>query len=160
PSANLAKMAPRIPTSMPTARATATDNVPQTRIYKVWHAPQFGTVEDDRLGLLAEILGSSQSSRLHKRLMFTEKLADRVFAGVRDQEIASALQVVVDVKTGVDAARVEAAIDEEVAKLIAEGPTAAELDQARTTTVASFVRGVERIGGFGGKADVLAECQV
>ena len=25
---------------------------------------------------------------------------------------------------------------------------------------AGFVRGIERIGGFGGKADVLAECQV
>jgi zinc protease len=27
-------------------------------------------------------------------------------------------------------------------------------------TAAEFIRGVERIGGFGGKADVLAECAV
>ena len=160
PSANLPKMAPRIPQAMATARVTATDNVPQTRIYKVWHAPQFGSAEEDRLELLAEILGGSQSSRLHKRLMFTEKLADRVNAGVFDQEIAGAFNVQVEVKPGVDAAKVEAAIDDEIAKLIAEGPTAAEVDQARAATLARFVRGVERIGGFGGKADVLAVCQV
>ncbi|HEY6174111.1 MAG TPA: insulinase family protein [Kofleriaceae bacterium] len=160
PSANLPKMAPRIPPAMPTARLTATDNVPQTRITKVWHAPQFGSAEEDRLELFAQILGGSQSSRLHKRLMFTEKLADRVNAGVFDQEIAGAFNVQVEVKPGVDAAKVEAAIDDEIAKLIAEGPTAAEVEQARTATIARFVRGVERIGGFGGKADVLAECQV
>src|SRR5262245_61204989 len=160
PSANLPKMAPRIPPAVATARASATDNVPQTRIYKIWHAPQFGTAEDDRLGLIAQILGGAQSSRLDKRLKFTEKLADRVFAAVRDQEIAGVLLVQADVKAGVDPAKVEAAIDDEIAKLIAEGPTAAEVEQARTATLASFVRGVERIGGFGGKADVLAECQV
>jgi predicted Zn-dependent peptidase len=160
PTANLPKMAPRIPQTMPVARETATDKVPQTRIYKVWHAPQFGSVESDRLNLLAEILGGSQSSRLDKRLKFTEKLADQVSASVRDQEIASTLNVQADVKAGVDPAKVEAAIDEEIAKLIAEGPTAAEVEQARAATIARFVRGIERIGGFGGKADVLAECQV
>jgi predicted Zn-dependent peptidase len=45
-------------------------------------------------------------------------------------------------------------------RLIAEGPTQAELDQARTVFKAGFVRGIERIGGFGGKADALAECAV
>jgi len=45
-------------------------------------------------------------------------------------------------------------------KLIAQGPTADELSQAKTVLRAGFVRGVERIGGFGGKADALAECAV
>jgi hypothetical protein len=58
------------------------------------------------------------------------------------------------VKPGVDPAKVEAAIDEEVKKLVTAGPTAAELEQAKTVTRAGFIRGIERIGGFGGKADV------
>jgi hypothetical protein len=64
------------------------------------------------------------------------------------------------VKQGVDAKKVEAIIDEELKKLLAEGPSATELSQARTVFKAGFIRGIERIGGFGGKADTLAECTV
>ncbi|HEX7836206.1 MAG TPA: pitrilysin family protein [Kofleriaceae bacterium] len=160
PTASLPKLAPGIAQRAEVSRETATDNVPQTRIYKVWNTPQFGSVEHDRLLLLAHVLGGAQSSRLDKRLTFTEKLADSVSANVRAQEIGGTFIVQADVKAGVDPAKVEAAIDQEVAKLVAEGPTAAEVDQARAVLLAAFVRGVERIGGFGGKADVLAQCQV
>ena len=34
------------------------------------------------------------------------------------------------------------------------------VERARTAIRAAFVRGIERVGGFGGKSDVLAECQV
>jgi predicted Zn-dependent peptidase len=60
----------------------------------------------------------------------------------------------------VDPAKVEAIIDEELNKLIAEGPTAEELARAKTNYESNFIRGVERIGGFGGKADVLASCAI
>ncbi|HMG52996.1 MAG TPA: pitrilysin family protein [Kofleriaceae bacterium] len=160
PSANLAKLAPRIPQRTTAIRDTATDNVPQTRIYKVWNVPQFGSVEADRLGLLAQVIGGSGASRLDKRLTFAEKLADSVSTNVQAAEIGSLLIVQADVKVGVQPAVVEAAIDEEIAKLIAEGPTAAETEQARAVALAGFIRRVERIGGFGGKADVLAQCQV
>ena len=160
PSATLSKMAQRIAARTAATRETLTDNVPQTRIYKVWNVPPFGTAELDRLGLVAAVLGGSQSSRLDKRLTFTDKLADRVSAFTLEQEIASLFIVQVDVKVGVDPANVEAAIDEETAKLLAEGPSSAEVAQARASALAGFVRGIERIGGFGGKADVLARCQV
>ena len=160
PTANLPKMPAKIAQRTTATRATATDNVPQTRIYKVWNAPQFGTAENDRLTLLSLVLGGSQSSRLDKRLTFTEKLADNVSAGNFVQEIAGAVLVTADVKSGVEPAKVEAAIDEEIAKLIADGPTAAETEQARAVFQSTFIRRIERIGGFGGKADVLAQCQV
>jgi zinc protease len=68
--------------------------------------------------------------------------------------------IVATVKEGVDPARVEAIIDEELAGLLKSGPTRAELAQAKTQFRAGFMRGVERIGGFGGKSDVLAACAV
>jgi predicted Zn-dependent peptidase len=160
PSASLAKLPAQAAPRTTATRAAITDNVPQTRIYKVWNVPPFGTPEADRFELLGQLLGQSQASRLHKRLVFTDKLVDRVSAGLFAQEIGGLFIVTADLKAGVDAAKVEAAIDDEIGKLIAEGPTAAELEQARAVRVADFVRGVERIGGFGGKADVLAECQV
>jgi zinc protease len=159
PSASVPKMAPRVAARTAPTRMTTTDRVPQTRIYKVWNIPQFGTVEYDRMRLLSQVLGGSQSSRLDKRLTFTEKLVDAVATFANGQEIGGFFAIQADVKAGVDPAKVEAAIDEEVAKLITEGPTPDEVAQARAVLQASFVRGVERIGGFGGKADVLAQCQ-
>ena len=58
--------------------------------------------------------------------------------------------IMATVKEGVDPARVEAIIDEELERLVNDGPTAQELAQARTVVRAGFIRGVERIGGFGG----------
>src|SRR5215470_12420607 len=57
PTASLAKLPPRIAQRTAATRASATDNVPQTRIYKIWNVPQFGSAENDRLGLLAQVLG-------------------------------------------------------------------------------------------------------
>jgi predicted Zn-dependent peptidase len=75
-------------------------------------------------------------------------------------ELASTFQIEADVKAGGDVAAVEKVIDEELARLLKDGPTAAELAQAVTTRRAAFVRQSERIGGFGGKAARLAECAV
>src|SRR5690606_2624942 len=55
---------------------------------------------------------------------------------------------------------IEAIIEEEIRKLVSEGPSASEMEQAKTVIRAGFIRGIERIGGFGGKADVLAACEV
>ncbi|TWI05800.1 putative Zn-dependent peptidase [Luteimonas cucumeris] len=141
-------------------RATMTDKVPQARVYRAWSVAEYGNPDVERLQLLAQVLGGSKSSRLNKRLVFDDKLADEVSAFVQPFELASTFYIQADIKEGVDPAKVEAAIDEELKKLIAEGPTEAELKQAQTVFKASFVRGVERIGGFGGKADALAECAV
>ncbi|KAF1686992.1 peptidase M16 [Pseudoxanthomonas broegbernensis] len=141
-------------------RATMTDKVPQARIYRAWSVDRYGSTDLEYLTVLARVLGGSKSSRLDRRLVFDEKLADKVSAYVQPFELASTFYVSADVKQGVDPARVEAIIGEEIARLLAEGPTAAELQQAQTVLKAQVVRGVERIGGFGGKADALAECAV
>ena len=106
------------------------------------------------------MLGGSRSSRLDKRLVFQDKLADNVGAGAWPNLLGGMFFIQVDVKQGVDVATVEKVLDEELAKILAEGPTAEELEQARTVFKAGFIRGIERIGGFGGKADALAECAV
>jgi predicted Zn-dependent peptidase len=141
-------------------RETLTDNVPQTRIYKVWNTPQYGSIGADRLALFAQVLGGSGSSRLDQRLVLGDKIASSVSAFADASEIGGSFIITADVKEGVEAAKVEAAIAEELDKLLRDGPSADELAQASTVIRAGFVRGIERIGGFGGKADVLAECAV
>jgi predicted Zn-dependent peptidase len=142
------------------SRSSMTDKVPQARIYRVWNVPQANTVDADRLQVLAQVLGGSRASRLDQRLFFRDKLVDSVSASYSGGQLGSNFLISATVKKGVDPAKVEAAIDEELKNLLATGPTQAELDQARTVFKAGFIRGVERIGGFGGKADVLAECAV
>src|SRR5690606_5730991 len=141
-------------------RETMEDKVPQPRIYRVWNVAEVGNPDLDRLQLLAQVLGGSRSSRLDTRLLHRDKLVDSISAGVYAKQLGSNFMVIANVKQGVDPAQVEAAIEEEMERLLSEGPTAEELERARTMFRAGFIRGIERIGGFGGKADALAECAV
>ena len=136
------------------------DRVGQPRLYKVWNTPPAGSAEADHLGLLAQVLTSGRNSRLYKRLVFDDQIATQVAAFNSESEIGSQFLVLVTAKPGQDLGRIEQIVDEEMARLLRDGPTAVELERARTNVGAGFVRGLERIGGFGGKSDILAESQV
>ena len=159
-SASLPAKPPMIAARKTSSRDAMTDRVAQTRIYKLWNTPQYGAADTDRLQLLAQVLGGSRGSRLDRRLVFGDKLVDSISASTDASELGGMFFISADVKQGVEPATVEKAIAEELDKLLKDGPTAAELEQARTVFEAGFIRGVERIGGFGGKADALAECAV
>ncbi|HVK51623.1 MAG TPA: pitrilysin family protein [Pseudoxanthomonas sp.] len=159
-SATLADMQPNIPKRSQDSRESVPDRVPQVRIYRAWPVAEMGTADATELELFAQILGGSASSRLDTRLVHGDKIADAVSAMPWMSEIAGTFIVNATVKEGVDPAKVEKVLDEEIQRLISEGPSAAEVEQARTYTRANFVRGIERIGGFGGKSDVLASCAV
>jgi zinc protease len=141
-------------------RQVLQDRVPQARVYKVWNTPEWGSHDDAVLGLTASVLASGRTSRLYKRLVYDDQIATQVSAVQDPAEIGSTFTIQATAKPGIELARVEAAIDEELARFLAEGPRPEEVQRARTEEVAAFVRGVERIGGFGGKSDVLAQSQV
>lgn len=137
-------------------RQKANDRVPQARIYKVWNIPQYGTTDLNILDLVSDVLGSGKTSRLYKRLVYDEQIATDVSAFIDPREIASQFLIVATAKPDGDLAKVERAIDEELEKFLKKGPTPTELQRVKTQFEASFIRGIERIGGFGGKTDVLA----
>jgi len=143
-----------------THRENAQDRVPQARIYKVWNVPGWGTMCADNLNLVSSILADGKTSRLYKRLVYDDQLATSVKAYIDEREIAGLFTIQADAKPGVELSKVEKAIDEELAKFLAEGPTAKELERVKTQFAAGFVKGVERIGGFGGKSDILASSMV
>jgi zinc protease len=136
------------------------DRVPQARVYKVWNVPGWGTAEGDDLVLLGRLLSTGKSSRLYKRLVYDEQIATSVNAYPDLREIGGLFVIEATAKPGGDLGKVERAVNEEVARFLREGPTAAELQRAKTGYRAGFIRGVERIGGFGGKSDVLAKGEV
>ncbi|HEY0592675.1 MAG TPA: pitrilysin family protein, partial [Thermoanaerobaculia bacterium] len=141
-------------------RETAEDRVPQTQITKVWNVPGAFTRDGSLLSLVADVLVSDKASRLYKRLVYDDQTATNVGAYVDSRQIGGLFTIEAMVKPGGDEAAVEKAIDEELAKLLAGGPTADELERVRSQQFASFVRGLERIGGFGGKSDLLARSEV
>ncbi|SFR93754.1 Predicted Zn-dependent peptidase [Dyella sp. OK004] len=142
------------------SRGVQHDHVSQPRIYRTWVVPQLGTDDMISLDLASTALGGGKTSRLYQRLVYQDKLVDDVSASVSPFALASQFQIQADVKEGVDPAKVEAAIADELKKFLAEGPTQDELDRAKVGNRASFVRGLEKVGGFGGKAVILAEGQV
>jgi predicted Zn-dependent peptidase len=145
---------------MSDSRSRMTDQVPQSRIFRAWNVVEYGQPDLDRLQLAAQILGGGKASRLDKRLVHQDQLVDNINVMAMGAQLGGNVIVMASVKQGVDVAKVEAVIDEELKKFLKDGPTQEELDRARTTLEAGWIRGVERIGGFGGKADALAECAV
>ncbi|HET7294216.1 MAG TPA: pitrilysin family protein [Vicinamibacteria bacterium] len=144
-----------------THRQTMQDRVPQARVYKVWNTPEWGSADDTYLDLAARILATAgKTARLYKRLVYDDQIATRVAASQDAGEIGSQFILDASARPGGDLAAVEKAIDEEIQRFLEKGPAADELEAAKTQYLAGFTRGVERIGGFGGKSDVLAENQV
>jgi zinc protease len=141
-------------------RGVMQDRVPQARVYKIWNIPEWGSAEFDYLNLASDVLASGKTSRLFKRLVYDEQIATDVVAGISPGEIGSTFQVYATARPGDDLSKVEKAINEELARFLRTGPTPAELARVKTQHRAAFIRGIERIGGFGGKSDILAQSEV
>ncbi|WP_296952060.1 pitrilysin family protein [uncultured Massilia sp.] len=143
-----------------THRMTVQDRVPQARIYRIWNVPGADTPEEALLDLGARVLGGGKTSRLYRRLVEREQLATSAFAGNDSYEIAGQFGINLTARPGADPAALERGAAEELRTLLDQGPTAEELRRAQVAILAGQVRALERVGGFGGKSDVLARCAV
>lgn len=146
-----------VPTLKARVDAEMKDRVATTRLYRVWIVPGRNDPEATRLAVGAAVLGGLSSSRLDNALVRKEQLAVGVTAGIEQFEQVSKVEVTVDVKPGVDPAKVSARLDELIAELIAKGPTEDEVHRVATRTLSAEIGGLEVVGGFGGKAATLAE---
>lgn len=137
-------------------RESVQDRVPQSRIYKVWNVPGYGATAANHLRLAASILSTGKNSRLYKRLVYEEQIATQAAAYLDEREIGSQFVVVATARETSHLDAVKNALDEELVRFVEEGPTERELRRVKMQLYANFVRGIERIGGFGGKSDILA----
>ncbi|WP_163830785.1 M16 family metallopeptidase [Spartinivicinus ruber] len=137
-------------------RFSMTDRVPQSRLIMVWNTPASGTKEAEQMSLVANLLSSGKQSRLYKRLVHDDKLASSVSVFNHSRQLAGQLFIMADAKPGISLAKLERAIKEELSRLQSSGPTLDELALVKTQQAAGFIRQLERVGGFGGKSDILA----
>ena len=148
---------------VPTLRAAKTvemkDHVATTSITHYWAVPGLLDPHMPALDIGASVLGGLASSRLDAEMVRKEKIAVSVSASLSAFQRIGVLSVSANAKPGVDPKLVAKRLDEIVADFIAKGPTKDEVQRAVMSEVSGRIRGLEQVGGFGGKAVSLAEGQ-
>ncbi|VUX55967.1 Peptidase M16 domain protein [uncultured Woeseiaceae bacterium] len=137
-------------------REVMQDRVPQARLYKIWGGPSLTEADNDLLNLAGDVLATGKNSRLFERLVYKDQIATTAQAGMFNIEIGGLFFSSVTVQPGGDLKEVENALNEEIERLLKDGVTEEELERVKTQRRSAFVRGLESIGGFGGKSDLLA----
>ena len=119
------------------------DRVRVPRLYIQW--PSVGVKQDDdyALSVMGAILSGSRTARLTKALVYDSQLASQIIAFQNSDEDVGVFQVVVIPRPEHTLTEVEAALDQVIQKFISEGPTAEELQKAKSGEELNFVRGLE-----------------
>lgn len=135
------------------------DRVPAPRVYEVWNVPGDGRRDTVLLDMLAQVLGGGKDSRLYQRLVHRDQSAVAVSAAVDANEIGGQLMIVATAKDAAAVPAVERSIDEEMRRILEQGPTPDELQRVKISTYAGMVHGLDKVGGFDGQAALLAANQ-
>src|SRR5581483_645219 len=149
------KISAAIPSITSAKRAVVTDQVELPRVYVAWLTPPIYKPGDAECDLLAQLLGGGKSSRLYESLVYEKQIAQDVRVQNQSLMLGSLFEIRATAKPGVKPEDLEKAINDELAKLRADGPTQAELDRARNVIETRIIEGLERLGGFGGVAGRL-----
>ncbi|WP_058047302.1 M16 family metallopeptidase [Streptomyces roseifaciens] len=139
-------------------RQVVREEVPARAVMAAYRLPQDGSREADAADLAVTVLGGGESSRLHNRLVRHDRSA--VAAGFGLLRLAGAPSLGwLDVKAsgGAEVAAIEAAVDEELARFAAEGPTPAEMERAQAQLEREWL---DRLSTVSGRADELCRFAV
>ncbi len=136
-------------------RRVVTDRVELPRVYFGWITSPIYKPGDADADITATILGGGRSSRLYKKLVYEQQIAQNVSAQQYSLMLGSAFQIEITARPGHTADEIEKAADDELDAFRASGPEAAEVERARNTIETEIVAGLETLGGFGGVADRL-----
>jgi len=136
-------------------RIVVADRVPQERLYLVWPTPGYFQADDAELDLASRILSQGKNSRLYRTLVYDRQIASDVSAFNYSLEIAGLFGIIATARPGQSLTELEQVISEEVGRFAEVGPSEEELAREKAKQEFDFVNGLERLGGFGGKADLL-----
>ncbi len=135
------------------ARLHETDRVQVSRVTLAYRSPTPYTADDAALRVAAQILAGGKSSRLHARLVMTDRLASYVNAYQYGQALGGTFEVSALAREGVDGQAVFGAMDQEIARLAATPPSEDELTRAKKMLEVTLLEGLE---GLVARADQLA----
>lgn len=130
---------------------------PAKRLIMAWPTTAVGTPADYALDIVTTVLTSGRTSRLQRRLVREEGLATSVSASNDTRVEGGAFWLFAECAQGVDPASLEAAIDEELARLATDLLPAAERRRALAVLHASEAHDSEAISDI---AEELGEFAV
>jgi zinc protease len=107
------------------------DRVQLPRLYLAWHGTKEYSSDDAALDIASYVLSGARNSRLTQALVYQKEIATSANAFNSSK------------RPGVALDSIKNAIDDELRKLAAQGPTARELEQAKNAIEASFLNRLE-----------------
>ncbi|EST38496.1 peptidase M16 [Streptomycetaceae bacterium MP113-05] len=139
-------------------RQVLQEEVPARALMAAYRLPEDGLRECDAADLALTVLGGGESSRMNNRLVRRDQSA--VSAGFGLLRLAGAPSLGwLDVKAsaGVEVADIEAAVDDELARFAADGPTEEEMERAQAQLEREWL---DRLATVGDRADELCRYAV
>jgi zinc protease len=148
--------APVPPLSVPNVALTSvitetlTDHVPLPRLYVCWPTPALYAPGDAALDTLSGVLTGGKNSRLYKRLVYDDQVAQEVQASENSSRFGSIYIIQITARPTSDPpaqvlAHLKAVVDEELDKLRAAPPDARELERVRHGIESSFFDQMETV---------------
>jgi zinc protease len=131
------------------------DRVELDRLYLIWPTVPHFHDDDAALLLLGDVLARGRSSRLHRKLVIEDQIAQDVTAYQSGRELGGSFGIIVTLRPSRSIDQVLSLVERELAAIVAAGVTDDELRRVRNIRVASFFFALEHTGGFGGIADRL-----
>ncbi|HET7436734.1 MAG TPA: pitrilysin family protein, partial [Thermoanaerobaculia bacterium] len=133
-------------------RETFASPVQLPRIYRLYHLPKMGEKDWIAGDLLTTVLASDKASRLDRALVHEKQIAQDVATYVLPTESTGMLLLQATAREGVQIEEIEAAIDEEVARIATGGITEDELTRAKNRAEIEFAHQIET---FDARADLI-----
>ena len=119
------------------------DRVQVPRLYIQWPTVGFKAEDGHALAMMGSILSGSRTARLTKALVYDSPKASNVFGFQNSSEDVGVFQIIVTPRPEATLTELEVAVDQVLQKFMAEGPTAEELQKAKSGLELNFLRGLE-----------------
>ncbi len=145
---------PALPPMSGVPRREVSADVPTEAAYLTWRLPARDTTDFDAVQLALAILGDGQTSRLHRRMVRDDLIAEGAGAsatgliGGTSMGLAYARAL-----TGVTAEQLEAVIVDELTRFLNSGPDLAEVDRAKAQYEREWLGELAR---FDSRADLFS----
>jgi zinc protease len=135
-------------------RQVVPSRVELQRVSMAWLTAPFFKPGDAEADITSMILGGGRSSRLYKALVYEKQIAQDVQAYQQSLQLQSIFQIDATARPGHTAEELEAAIDAEIARLVASPPEPSEVERARNQFETSTVSGLESITGLAHRLNI------
>ena len=134
---------------------TLEDSVHLPRLYLAWPTTPEFTQEQAALDVLSVIMADGRSSRLERSLVYEKQFARDIRAYHHGQEISGEFHIIATANPGRTTEEIYKEIQESLDDISQTPPSDKEMERAHNKISSYHIKQLEKIGGFGGKADQL-----